>query len=83
MAWRDHVKYPAAEGSGSLSGVELMDILDTLIPIEEAVEKAFIKDRTGIFGHWLRMADEAGLIPRASNDDCQIRRELIHGCGGL
>jgi hypothetical protein len=81
MAWRDHVKYPEAEGFGSLAGVDTMDILDELLPIESCTVGAF--DRLGIFLNWLREADKAGLVPVGSNDEMQIRAELIHGCGGL
>ena len=79
MAWRDHVKYPHAEGQGSRLGVEVLDTLDELISIENYVEGAF--DRHGIFLSWMRAGKKEGLL--TSTDEMNIRTELIHGCGGL
>lgn len=79
MDWREKVKYPRCEGYGSAKGVQLMDILNELIPFEPFTQKD--TDRVGFFLHWIAAGERAGLLTYSDASD--IRTELIHGCGGL
>jgi hypothetical protein len=79
MNWRSKAKYPAAEGVGSLQGVQLMDALDGLIPFEQFTY--LNTDRLGFFLHWIAAGEKEGLL--TDSDTAEIRQELIHGCGGL
>jgi hypothetical protein len=79
MDWREIVKYPKCEGYGSMRGVQLMDALNALIPIDEFAARD--TDRVGKFIFWIAAGEKAGLITLGEASD--IRKELIHGCGGL
>ena len=79
MDWREIVKYPRCEGYGSMKGVQLMDTLNELIPIDPFAARD--TDRIGKFLGWIDAGQKAGLITYGEASD--IRQELIHGCGGL
>lgn len=79
LDWREYVKYPRAEGYGSLRGVQLMDTLNELIPFDEFANAD--TDRVGKFLRWIAAGERAGLLTYGDASD--IRQELIHGCGGM
>ena len=75
MKWIELIKYPKALPYADERAVELMDIMEELVPI------VWYMDRLGTFLKWREACEKAGLID--SNDKAILAREMIHGCGGL